>query len=43
MVEQEVVVTTKHGTMPSFVVHPGGPGGPWPGIISRSCPRRPCA
>jgi carboxymethylenebutenolidase len=33
MVEQEVVVTTKHGTMPSFVVHPGGPGGPWPGII----------
>jgi carboxymethylenebutenolidase len=36
MIEQDVIVTTKHGNMPAFTVHPGGhPGnpGPYPGII----------
>ncbi|MBX6375690.1 MAG: dienelactone hydrolase family protein [Acetobacteraceae bacterium] len=32
MIEREVAVTTGHGVMPSFAVHPDGPG-PWPGII----------
>ena len=32
MIEQEIVVTTKHGNMPSFTVHPQGPG-PYPAII----------
>ena len=32
MIEQDVIVTTKHGAMPSFVAHPSG-AGPWPGII----------
>jgi len=32
MIEQDVIVTTKHGAMPSFTVHPTGPG-PYPGII----------
>jgi carboxymethylenebutenolidase len=32
MIEQDVIVTTKHGNMPSFTVCPGGPG-PYPGII----------
>jgi len=32
MIEQDVLVTTKHGTMPCFTVRPDGPG-PYPGII----------
>jgi carboxymethylenebutenolidase len=32
MIEKDVVVTTKHGTMPSFTVQPDGPG-IFPGII----------
>ncbi len=32
MIEEKVIVTTRHGEMPSFVVHPEG-AGPWPGII----------
>ena len=32
MIEREITVTTKHGNMPSFTVHPEGPG-PYPGII----------
>ena len=32
MIEQEIIVTTKHGNMPSFTVHPEGPG-PYPAII----------
>ena len=32
MIEQDVIVTTKHGAMPSVTVHPAGPG-PYPGII----------
>ena len=32
MIEKEVVVTTKHGLMPTFAACPDGPG-PYPGII----------
>jgi carboxymethylenebutenolidase len=32
MIEQDVIVTTKYGRMPSFTVHPEGPG-PFPGVI----------
>jgi carboxymethylenebutenolidase len=32
MYEREVIVTTKHGQMPSFVAAPDGPGA-WPAII----------
>ena len=32
MIEQEIIVTTKHGNMPSFTVHPDGPG-PYPAIL----------
>src|SRR5579883_2767037 len=32
MIEKEVVVTTKHGAMPTFAACPEGPG-PYPGII----------
>jgi carboxymethylenebutenolidase len=32
MYEREVVITTQHGTMPSFAVCPDGPG-PWPAIV----------
>ena len=32
MIEEEVVVTTKHGNMPTFAACPDGPG-EFPGII----------
>ena len=32
MIEKEVIITTKHGNMPTFAVCPDGPGG-FPGII----------
>src|SRR5712671_7036505 len=32
MIEQHVIVTTKHGNMPTFVACPDGPGN-FPGII----------
>ena len=32
MIEQHVIVTTKHGTMPTFTACPDGPGS-FPGII----------
>ena len=32
MIEQDVVVTTRHGLMPAYVAAPDGPGS-WPGII----------
>jgi carboxymethylenebutenolidase len=33
VIEKEVVVTTKHGSMPTFVACPEGPGTYYPGII----------
>jgi carboxymethylenebutenolidase len=32
MIEQHVIVTTKHGNMPTFTACPDGPGN-FPGII----------
>src|ERR1700712_3674639 len=38
MIEKDVNVTTKHGLMPSFTVHPDG-AGPYPGIfLFMDCP-----